>query len=206
MATITTSSNTFTFNIQAVLSNLLDSGQSCSATMSADLIPDEITQGVSEDQISRAWEETITLSSGGSVTLDLRAAAGRDVGAGSGKDALGQTLLIEEVMALIVQVTDGDGILEINKTLPSDPLAWIPQNAARHSFGGGLRKDGLRMWFEPDTAGLDTTASAKNVRFDATNDSVTFRVLVFGRHDDDESSSSSTSSSSSSSSSTSSSS
>ena len=203
MASLSTASHNFKFDVQATLMNVLDSGAVASATMSAELIEDAVSSGVSANEIDRVWEETIEITSGSTVTLDLRTMSGRDIGAGTGKDALGQTLAIEEISMLIIAVTDGTGILEINKTVPSDPLLWIPQNAARNSYGGGVRAGGFRLWYEPDTVGLDTDTLEKNVNLGATGGNVTVRVLVFGRHDDDESSSSSASSSSSSSSSTS---
>ena len=199
MASLSTSGLSFNLTVQATLNNLLESAAQASATMAADLIAQEITSGVSQNQIDRAWEETIEMTSGSTVSIDVRDFASRDIGAGSGNDALGQDLLMEEIALLIVQHVSGTGVLEINKVAPTDQLTWIPTDAARDAFGGGIGPGGMRIWYEPDTIGLDTSSSSKVIRFDALNGDVSFRLIIFGRHDDDESSSSSVSSSSSSS-------
>ena len=203
MATLSTVSHSFSFAIQASITNTLDSGKSASSSFQHELVAASIATGVSASQISRAWEETISLSESSSVTVDLRNMTGRDVGAGSGNDALGQPLTIEEVVCLVIEVTTGPGTLDVNTTLPTNHLSWVPQYTCQTAAGGGIGEGGMRVWFEPNTQGLDVETLEKNVRFDAVGGDVTFRVLVFGRHDDDESSSSSVSSSSSESSSSS---
>ncbi|GAG39515.1 unnamed protein product, partial [marine sediment metagenome] len=154
--------------------------------MTGDVITESFSSGVSAQELNRVHEEIdIVLLDGVSVDIDLRDVAARDPGAGTGDDAIGQVQLFEEIVCLVVQHTDGDGELEINTVLPASPWSVIPQFAARSAVGGALRLNGVRVWFEPDTQALDTTAGGANVRFTATNGDLKFTLLVFGRHDDD---------------------
>lgn len=200
MSQISTTSQRFVFSVSSTLSNLLTSGKSSAASHSANLIESDVESGVNANEVSRAFEEhAIEIAAGSTLDYDLRSMSGRDVNAGTGKDALGQDLVVEEIVGLIVHKTGGSGVLEINPTSqPSDALPWVPANAAKNTLNGGINTGGLRIWFEPAEAGLDTTASACKVKFGAVGGDVEFSVYVFGRHDDDDSSSSSASSSSSS--------
>jgi hypothetical protein len=202
MANRSTSSQQFSLSLTGRIANLLVNNKQAAASINGDLIAESFSNGVSAWEMNRAHEETdIELLSGNSVDIDLRDVATRDAGAGTGDDAVGQVQLFEEIVCLIVKHTDGDGELEINTVLPASPWPVIPQYAARSAVGGALRLNGVRVWFEPDTQALDTTAGGANVRFTATNGDLKFSLLIFGRHDDDESSSSSSSSTSSNSSS-----
>jgi len=190
-------------SVSSSLTNLLTDGKTAAAAISKS-ISATLTNGVSANEANRAWEDLdVSITSGNTLDLDLRTLSTIDIGAGSGNDALGQEILHEEIVCLIVHKIGGSGILEINPTLPSNPLAWIPLGACAVSSGGGLKTGGVRLWLETNTDALDTEASETSVRFKATNGDVDFNIYVLARHDDDESSSSSTSSSSSSSSSTS---
>jgi len=204
MADQSTSGHQFSFSISGSLRNALEDSRSAQASVSGTLINSTMSNGVSAWQASRGWEEkTIALASGATVDIDLRDMAARDIGAGVGADDLGQSPIFEEIVGLFIEHVSGDGVLEINAALPTDPWAVIPLNYARNAFGGGLKLGGSRVWFEPNTQALDTVSAGANVRFGAASGDLVFRVLVIGRHDDDESSSSSISSSSQSSSSSS---
>lgn len=188
---------TFTLPFQATLVNTFTSGKSASASLDGDLIPNGISNGIQANEITRAWAETaITIDADTDLDIDLADLAARDIGAGVGVDALGQDIIMEEIVCLIIKNVSGDGILEINSTLPASPWLAIPQYSARVAVGGGIKTGGCRVWFEPHEQALDTVGSGAEVRLRANGGSVTAAVYVFGRHDDDDSSSSSTSSSS----------
>ncbi len=202
MGTRSTQNQTVTLDITATITNTLDTGARATASINPSLIDMTLDSGVSASQANRAWEEIgISITDTNTLDVNLRTCGARDIGAGVGKDAVGQSVLHEEIVCLIVYKTGGTGRLEINPTLPTSPLLWLPVNTAVDSLGGALNTGGVRMWFDSDTAALDTTPSEANVRFKATGGDVTFDLYVIGRHDDDESSSSSSSSTSSSSSS-----
>jgi len=205
MATRSTVSNQFSMTVQSTITNSLDTaGKASTASLSGEIIDETISQGVEGDQISRAWEEVdIAISSGGTVDIDIRDMAGRNIGAGLGKDALGQDILFEEIVGLVIKNANADGVagvLEINPVLPSPAWGVLPLYTARNAVGGGIKAGGVRAWFEPHAQALDVAGSAK-IRLGAVGGDVIASVYVFGRHDDEASSESSSSNSSSSSSS-----
>jgi hypothetical protein len=201
MGTRSASGQVVSLEVTGSITNTLDDGGTANAVVNQVAIDASLNNGVSADQANRAWEYVdVEITSGNTLDVDLRALTGIDVGAGSGKDALGQDALFEEIVCLIIHKSGGEGTLEINPTLPANPLTWLPLEACAVANEGGLKTGGVRMWFESDTDALDTSSSAYNVRFKAYNGDVTFDIHVLARHDDDESSSSSQSSSSSSSS------
>ena len=184
--------------VLSTLNNLLADGSKATATVGANIIQLAMENGVSADQLNRAWyQKDISISSGSFTDIDIMAMTGEDIGAGNGNDALGQAMDIEEVVALVVKCTAGPGHLEIADTLPgAAPLGWVCENFATWANGGSIRPGGLRAWIECGEDGLDISASSSVLRLHAATGDVTAEVLVLGRHDDDESSSSSTSSSS----------
>ena len=204
MGTRSAQNQNVTLDISATITNTLGDGGTAQASIAPNFLEASLDAGVSAGQANRAWEEIgITITSGNTLDINLRTCGARDIGAGTGNDAVGQSVLHEEIVCLAIYKTGGAGSLEINPTLPTSPLTWLPLNTAVDALGGAIKTGGLRIWYDDDTDALDTSPTAANVRFKAVDGDVTFNIYVLGRHDDDESSSSSSSSTSSSSSSTS---
>lgn len=203
MGTRSTTGHSFILNIAATISNALDDSASAAATLNGSYVGNTLSNGVEANQISRAWvNKSLEISASSSVDLDVADVSALDIGAGSGVDALGQDVVMEEIVLLVIKnKSTSAGYLEINSTLPSSQWGVIPQYAARNAVGGALKPGGVRIWFEPDAQALDTAGSGAEVRLTATGGDVTAEIYIFGRHDDEASSSSSGSSSSSSSSS-----
>ncbi len=180
---------------QATIQNTLDSGAVTSAQINANLVVGQILNGIGIGQANRAWASVNrALGSGGNETLDLYTMSGIDIGAGPGLDGLGQACLFEEAYAIVVKQESGAGQLEIVPGT-ANPLNAIGSQTVAN--GGALNATGVRAWIEPGDAGIDLSASKKNVKFTATGGPVVYSVYVLGRHDDDESSSTSSLSSSS---------
>lgn len=200
-----TTGHQFSFSLTGTITNTLNNGKTASAAHSGEMMPDLITHGVEAGEISRAFEENdIVILDGASVEIDFAAMAARNVGAGLGKDKVGQDIVFEEIVTIVVKVTEGPGRLTINEPLPAaDVWSAIPLNAARAAVGGSVGVDGVRVWHEPGSVGLPVDPTDRKVRFGASGGDLKFDLLVMGRHDSDASSSSSHSSSSQSSSSTS---
>lgn len=161
----------------------------------------ELATGVSANQANRAWESrSQVIASGNTKDYDLYDLAGEDLGAGAGLDALGQAIVCEEIVAIMIKQTGGSGRLEIMPSNPSNHLTWLPSLTVAN--GGALRNGALLFMYSPNTDAFDVVdASSHNIRLKANGNSVTYDIIVVFRHDDDESSSSSSSSKSSSSSS-----
>ena len=180
-----------------IVNTLDDNGTAQHQEGNSALVDKNLTNGVSADQMSRAWEDTRTISSG-TEDLDLYDLAGVDIGAGTGNDALGQAIIHEEIVAIVIVQTAGPGRLEIMPSNPTNAVAWMP--ALTVANGGALRTGACLAMFNPDTDAFPITdASSNEIRLGANGGAVTYRITILARHDDDESSSPSSSSSSSSS-------
>jgi len=194
---------------QASIANTLNDGTEAGASVGGGFISNvSLDGGVSANESNRGWfKKSLVILSGNFKDINLSNVSGEDIGAGSGLDALGQQMDIEEIVCLLIECTAGPGELEImsgTHGLPgAAPIPWIPEDYASNSTKGGIKAGGVRMWFEPGTDGLNTGVSSGVIRLSANGGDVTADILVIGRHDDDESSSSSVSSSSTSTSSTS---
>ena len=199
MSNLVTSSHSFNLSIESTLRNRLATNKDATARLDGGGLLDTFSNGVNELQLDRAWESgTIALAAGAELDFSLRNLSGQDINAGSGNDGLGIPVTMEEIVCLVIHVTGGAGKLEINPTLPADPVTWIPERFALDAFNGAMKLRGVRMWSQSDTQGYDTSPGSENVKFKALESQMEFEITIFGRSDDDESSSSSVSTSSSS--------
>jgi|15BtaG_2_1085339.scaffolds.fasta_scaffold00368_15 hypothetical protein len=192
------------FEVSATIKNILSSNTTIAATaaLSFSLDPD-LSDGVSEDQANRGIDYSATIVSAGTLTLDLYDFGGIDAGAGAGNDAVGQAIVIEEIMTILIYNVSAEtgGKLEIE---PDASNGWAPMGSHTVALGGALDPGGILIKMNSDTVGFDVTdASSHRIKLTANGGDVDLRIVVLGRHDDDESSSSSSSSQSSSSSSSS---
>jgi len=189
--------------ISSTIKNTLDAtnGISTQATVGKSFLNGvNLATGVSKNQANRAWESRgRVIASGNTEDLDLYDLAGIDIGAGSGLDALGQAIVFEEIVAILIQQTSDDlatgtgGRLEIMPSNPSNFITWMPSMTV--SNGGGFRQNALMFFYNPGTDAFDVAdGSSHNIRLGANGGEVTYNIIVVTRHDDDESSSSSSSS------------
>lgn len=183
--------------MDTVLEHVLTDSQTAQATIGASLISGSLSNGVSAGEASRAWENRgITISSGGSLDIDLYDLAGQDIGAGAGLDGLSLALALEEIVCLAIKQTSGPGRLEIMASSPAGALSWIPTGYLTVANGGALKSGGVAFWYESDESALNVTdGSSHMLRLGAISGNVAFDIYVLGRHDDNESSSSVNSSS-----------
>ncbi len=178
--------------VSATIQNTMDDGTPvASASISSTPASGRLDDGVSADEINRAWiDKDRALATGVSEDIDFYDLGSLDIGAGAGNDPLGQALTFEEIVTVMITQTGGTGRLQINATNPSNPLAWMPSLTVAN--GGALRNDSVFLMHRPGEDGLDITdASSHMVRFGASGGNVTYTIVLLGRHDDNESSSSS---------------
>ena len=190
------------FQVSTTVKNVLgDTGRSAVSVVGFTIQP-SLVDGVSANQANRAQEIAGTLVSGGTLVIDLYDWAGIDNGAGAGNDPVGQALIMEEVVLIVVynesDTTGGDLAVA-----PDASNGWA--GIGTHSGAGILKPGAFLIKGNPHTDAFDVVdASSHRIILTASGGAdVDYRVLVLGRHDDDESSSSSSSSSSNSSSSSS---
>jgi len=184
----------------ATLTNTVTDGSSTSVAHPAFNHTVTLTSGCEDNQANRAWQSADrSLAAGSQDILDLADMSGIDIGAGSGKDALGQTVDYQEIVAIVVvnenAVTD-DGYLEVE---PASSEGWNPIGIHTGALGGALYGQGLLIKFNPAEVGFPITANSHRITFKAVGAAVTYSVYILARDDSEQSSSSSSSSLSSSS-------
>lgn len=183
---------------KATVRNTLTDAQVASVQMGGTAVVNwTLDNGVSEGEANRAWEDkNRELSSGGSEVIDLYDFAGIDIGAGAGNDALGQALILEEIVSiLIINSTSSAGDLAVE---PDGTAGWSPIGSHTAATGGALPPGGILLKASRNTDAFDITdASSHRIKMTAVGGDVTYDIYILGRNDDDESSSSSSSSSSS---------
>ena len=181
--------------------NTLTDGQVAQVTHAGTVLTGRMRDGVGASQVNRMWEDERTLTTAATETLDIYSFAGLDIGAGAALDALGQSLVMEELVTLLVFVDSASaGSLEIE---PGATNAF-PCGTHTVAAGNAFRAGGVFLMHNPDASGFNLSSTVKNIKFTANGGAVTYTIVLIGRHDDEESSSStSTSTSSLSSSSTS---
>lgn len=190
--------------LTGTLRNTLDDSVIASAGLTG-ASAQSLGNGAEANQCNRAWQYyQKTLSSGASLTIDLYDYASVDIGAGSGRDAVGRLLVMEEIVAILIKndnASTADGQLEIE---PGDTNGWTPIGSHTAANGGALRGHGMLLKFQPAEQGFDVAdASSHTLKLTANGGDITYSIWLLGRSDDDVSSSSSSSSSSQSSSSSS---
>ena len=194
-----------TVNVTSTITNNLTntSKTSNSQVGSSTFVTQALTSGVQANEINRAWEDTtIDITSGNDLEINLGSFAGLDIGGGVGKDALGQTMDLEEIVFIGIKntstaLTDGsDGpFLEVK---PSTASGWTAIGEHTVANGGRLGPGGALMKFAPGEAGFDIqVGTSDRITLEAVGGDVSVQVVILGRNDDDDSSSSASSSSSS---------
>jgi len=176
--------------LTATLENLLTSSQTASASLGKAFLSAALTSGLGAASANRVWEcRDQEIAAGATVDIDLRDFHGIDLGAGEGKDAVGQDMLIEEIVLILIMQSGGDGRLEVMPSRPSGDVDWIPQLTVAN--GGALSNGGLLLLYTPAVDGFDIEFGTMHVlRLGAKTADVTYDIFVLGKHDDDESSSS----------------
>jgi len=155
-----------------------------------------ITSGLGSNQANRGWQSlNRSLANGAVEDLDLYDLASVDIGAGVGRDGVGQTIILQEIVAIAIINTNAitaAGELEIQ---PSAENGWTPIGSHTQANGASLKGQGVLFKAQyADTAFEVTDGASHRVKFTATGGSVTYSIYILGRSDTDESSSSSSSS------------
>jgi len=202
------SSMSVSFRMQGTLTNSLTDGSGPSVqqpSFNYSMSGTVLTSGINSNQCNRGWQSrNRSLGNGASETLDLYDMAGVDIGAGAGLDGVGQAIVFEEIVGIVIvneNDVDEDGALEIS---PAAANGWNAIGTHSVANDGALYGQGVLIKFQPDGRGLDIVDGATHkLTFTANGGDVTYSIYLLARHDDEESSSSSSSSSPSSTSSTS---
>jgi hypothetical protein len=199
MSDISLSSLKLVLKLTATLQNTLTSGAVVSIAQPDLQFTPSLTNGVGANQANRSWQYSGVLGITDAITLNLYSLEGIDIGAGVAKDALGQDIAFENIVALIITndnaVTD-TGQLEIT---PANSNGWKPMGNHTAALGGALKGQGALVMVQLAEGGFDVPSVGNNrIALHAVNGDVDYSVYILARNDDEESSSSSSSVSSSS--------
>jgi len=197
------SSPAFKLSLTATLRNTLSDGTVATApepNCSESLV---LSNGVGDNQANRGWmSENLAIASGAQETLDIYDLASTDIGAGAGRDGVGQLIVYEEIVGIVIvneNLVTAAGQLEI---LPASSEGWTPIGTHTVATGGALPGQGVLCKFNPSENGFDIDeATSHRITMRAVGGAVTRSIYLLARHDDAESTSSSSSASSASSSS-----
>jgi len=165
------------------------------------LLDDVLGSGVSENQANRAWVlEDFQIANGATQRFRFNTTA-VDVGSGTGYDALGQSVVFEEFVCLIIKQTEGPGQIYLDYGASGTKTYDWMSTTGLQEIGGWMKPGGVRMWYQPQTEALPANTSPPlltDIEFTlgATGGAAKVSLYILARHDDDESSSSSASSSS----------
>ncbi len=204
MAVRSITSAKVTAKITATIQNIMDDAQTASGQVSigGDL---KLNSGVSLNEASRGWQwihtaaNPKTISSGGTLVIDMFDFGSLDMGAGIGNDSVGQDLELLEIVAFMFKNANVDGVAGQLEIEPDPSNGWTPIGSHTVALGGALRAQGVYQKHQPDTQGFPVTDGVSHrVRLTANGGDVNVEITVLGRHDAEESSSSSSSVSSSS--------
>ena len=204
MAVRSITSAKVTAKITATINNIMDDNQTASGPVSigGDL---KLDDGVSLNEVSRGWQwihtaaNPKTISSGGTLVIDVFDFGILDMGAGVGDDIVGQDLELLEIVAIMIKNANADGVAGRLEIEPDPVNGWNPIGSHTVATGGALRAQGVLLKLQPDTTGFAVTdASSHRILLTANGADVDVEMALLARHDVEESSSSSSSISSSS--------
>ena len=197
MGTRSLSGGKVTVKLAGTLTNLLDDGSSGPSVNHPNLnYAKTLLNGVQTTQANRSWQTSGTLRIGQQIVLDLYGMVGVDIGAGDGKDGLGQDILFENIVAVCVVNDNVAGAVGELEVLPDDDEGWAPIGSHLAGYGA-LKAQGLLLKVQPEEGGFDVIdGNQHRLLLRASGGTVAYSVYLMARHDDNESSSSASSSSS----------
>ena len=153
----------------------------------------KLKNGVGSGLANRSHAILGTLSAGQSVNIDLYNFTGIDIGAGSGKNALGQPIRFEEIAAIFIlnnnDLGAGAGTLEVS---PAVSNGWQAIGTHTNANGGELRNQGVLLKTNPEKDGFVVGISDANdqITLKAVGGPVEYVVALLAREWDSSSSSS----------------
>ena len=144
-------------------------------------ITDSLATGTSADQSDRLWYSLgRTLASGYSEAIDLYDLGSIDIGAGAGKDILGQTLAFAEITALAVWNKSVSGNLKVGGQGDSTAFQSIFDNDVDAKLI--VKAGGFGILYAPsDPAYAVVDATNHVLKMQASGGAVTYDIFVIGR-------------------------
>lgn len=167
----------------STIKNILDDGTNVPATIAQTFLNFTITTGIGNNQATRAWQrKTTSIASGQTEDVDLYDFDTTDIGAGLGRDGVGQLVTIKQVVAIVIKKISGDGSLEVMPTNPAGYATWIPTLTVAN--GSALKTGGVVALATSKASSPWTVADATShmLRLKANGGSVVYSLYVLARH------------------------
>lgn len=171
--------------LQATLANGLDGGaQSASAIQGVDFSPAvALTSGTGDDAADRIWSDTgRAITSGANDDIDVYDLGSIDIGAGAGRDAVGQTVTLAEVVAfLIVNKSTSTGTITVGGE--GSTAAWnSPFGGSDTATFGPIKPGGFLFAYSPDDPAWAVADTSNHLlRIAASGGNVEVDVCILGR-------------------------
>ena len=190
-------STKLTIKLTASVQNTLLDGSSVAITQPNFSFIPVIKDGIEANQASRGWQYSGSLDLDDEYIFNLYSLAETDIGAGVGKDALGQTIVFENIVGIFIFNENDVGTPGRLEITPSHSDGWKPIGSHTVANGGALAGQGMLAKLQLEAGGFDVNSlNSYRLSLHAANGPVDFSIYLLARHDDDESSSSSSSTSS----------
>ena len=198
MATRSLSSPKVIAKMDGIVRNTLDDSTEIDARLLAD-INTTLTSGDGASQANRGWQwKNKSIAAGANVVIDVYDFAGLSTGAGAGNDMLGQPLLLDDIVAILIKNENAVGAAGTLEIEPDGTNGWTPIGTHTTANLSGIRGGGFLYKYQPDASGFIVTDGASNrIKLTANGADVEYSVWIWGRYDDESSSSSSSSATSS---------
>lgn len=172
-----TATGTFALAIDATSQNTPPHHGLASMRKAASVADLSAASGRGTNQFDRSWERpNRTLLSGVSEEIDVFDFSGIDVGFGPGNDRVGQPLVADEVVTVVVKQVSGVGRLEIT---PGNNNGWTPIGSHTVTNDGALRAGGVLVKHLPHSdAFAIANGSSDRIRFAANGGDVVYSVYL----------------------------
>lgn len=185
MGTISLDAIRVSAQLEATLKNLVNSSPALSASIAqgGSITPvTALTNGTTANKADRIWHDPArTLTGATSETIDLFDLASVDIGAGAGKDALGQSGGFAEIVAILVE---NDATSTGNLTLGGDGTtacwnSWA--NGDDDAVIGPIKPGGFAFLFQPSDPAFAVADTSNHLLKIASSATLEYSITVLGR-------------------------
>ena len=170
-------------SLDATAKNTPDNHGSASLRRNKQIVQSVLSSGVATDQLDRAWERPDrTLLSGIGEEIDLFDFTDEDVGFGAGNDRVGQPLVVDKIVSVVIKVESGTGSLEVT---PGNNNGWTPIGIHTVANGGAIEAGGVIVKHLSHADGFAVTDGSSNrIRFVASGGDLVYSVYIYMRSPD----------------------
>jgi len=169
-------------SVKGILESLLSDSLSEVTTEAAGFLRTALTSGTTAGKVDRIWAHLgRDIVSAASETIDVYDFGSLNIGGGAGKDALGQSLALAEVVAiLIVNSEESDGILNVGGD--GTTAAWNSPFGGSDTAYTPVMPGGAWLIFSPtDPAYVVADTSNHLLKLAASGGDVTYQMILLGR-------------------------